>query len=78
MLVPICCPNESSNLSQLCCEQGMVFHCWENIAETVIHSELGASLAIKKAGFNLGSLMLRYQVWPSGHLGIFVLHASQA
>lgn len=44
--------------------QGTVFHCWENMAETVIHSELGASQAIVKAGFNLDSLMLRYQVDP--------------
>ena len=32
------------------------------MAETVIHSELGASIAIKKAGYNLDTLMLRYQV----------------
>ncbi|MCJ1464020.1 hypothetical protein MMC07_002630 [Pseudocyphellaria aurata] len=42
--------------------KGTVFHCWENMAETVIHSELGASQAIIKAGYNLDSLMLRYQV----------------
>lgn len=44
--------------------QGTVFRCWANIAETVIHSEIGSSVAIREAGFNLDSLMLRYQVTP--------------
>ena len=38
-----------------------MFRCWTNIAETVIYSELGSSVAIHEAGFNLDSLMLRYQ-----------------
>ncbi|KAK9808001.1 hypothetical protein WJX73_002333 [Symbiochloris irregularis] len=42
-------------------DAGTVFHCWETMAETVIHSELGASIVIKEAGFSIDSLMLRYQ-----------------
>ena len=39
-----------------------VFQCYDNIHDTIWHSELGASLAILNAGYNLDSLMLRYQV----------------
>ncbi len=39
-----------------------VFRCYDNIHDTIWYSELGASLAILNAGYNLDSLMLRYQV----------------
>ncbi|MEW5303409.1 MAG: hypothetical protein WDW36_006105 [Sanguina aurantia] len=40
---------------------GNVFSCHDSVWQTVYHAELGASLAILDAGFNLGSLMIRYQ-----------------
>lgn len=39
-----------------------MFQCWDNMADTVIHSEIGATQAIVEAGFTFDSLMLRYQV----------------
>lgn len=42
-------------------EDGQVFACHRNIADAVYHAELGASLAIFKAGYTIDSLMLRYQ-----------------
>ena len=41
---------------------GRVFKCWESMRETVINSEIGASVAIMGAGYTIDSLMLRYQV----------------
>ena len=38
-----------------------VFECYSSIHETVWHSELGASLAVLNAGFNIDSLMMRYK-----------------
>ena len=38
-----------------------VFGCYDGYEECVYRGELGASLAILEAGFNLDSLMLRYQ-----------------
>ena len=37
-----------------------VFACYSNIQDTVYWSELGASLAIFRAGYSIDSLMLRY------------------
>ena len=42
--------------------QGNVFRCWDNLQQTAIHSELGASAAIFLAGYSIDCLMLRYQV----------------
>lgn len=38
-----------------------VFACHKSMQETIHYSELGSSLAILNAGFNLDCLMLRYQ-----------------
>lgn len=46
-----------------------VFRCWGHIHETIIESELGASMAIMKAGYTIDSLMLRYQVGAGGRGG---------
>lgn len=51
---------------QVLLEKGTVFHCWEGMADTVIHSEIGATQAIVEAGFTFDSLMLRYQVSARG------------
>ena len=48
-------------LTRLRATQGRIFHCWSSLAETVIHSELGASAALFVAGHNIDCLMLRYQ-----------------
>ena len=59
--LPACLTGPRLALAQIrrICEhavlQGTVFHCWTNIAETVIHSELGSSVAIREAGYNLDS-----------------------
>ena len=42
-------------------EEGNVFGCYENLLDTVWHSEVGASKAILDAGYSLDSLMLKYQ-----------------
>lgn len=42
-------------------DDGNVFGCYSEKLETIFHSELGASLAILKAGYNLDSFMARYQ-----------------
>ena len=44
--------------------KGTVLQCYSNMAETVTFSEIGMSLAVLEAGFNIDSLMLRYQVTP--------------
>ncbi|KAK9835058.1 hypothetical protein WJX81_007588 [Elliptochloris bilobata] len=40
---------------------GRVFQCYEDMADTIFHSELGGSSAILAANFTIDSLMLRYQ-----------------
>jgi hypothetical protein len=47
-----------------------VLTCYTSMADTVIHSEIGASTAILEAGFAFDSLMLRYQGvdWRHPHL----------
>ena len=42
-----------------------VLKCYSNMAETVTYSEIGMSMAILEAGYNIDSLMLRYQVNPA-------------
>ncbi len=50
--------------------KGTVLRCYSNMAETVTFSEIGMSVAVLEAGYNIDSLMLRYQVntgnmrWP--------------
>lgn len=43
-------------------KKGSVLKCYSNMAETVTYSEIGMSIAIIEAGYNIDSLMLRYQV----------------
>lgn len=38
-----------------------VFKCWPDMASVVLESEIGASRAILDAGYNIDSLMVRYQ-----------------
>jgi hypothetical protein len=40
---------------------GQVFSCYDNLHDTIYFAELGSSLAVLEAGFNIDSLMLRYQ-----------------
>ncbi|KAK9810073.1 hypothetical protein WJX72_004380 [[Myrmecia] bisecta] len=40
---------------------GQIFSCYDSLHDTIYYSELGASLAILDAGFNIDSLMIRYQ-----------------
>lgn len=42
-------------------KKGTVLKCYSNMAETVTYSEIGMSMAIIEAGYNIDSLMLRYQ-----------------
>jgi hypothetical protein len=51
---------DRAGLSVLLAAPG-VFECWKEMADVVVHSEIGASVAILNAGFNIDSLMLRYQ-----------------
>lgn len=44
---------------KLLIDDGNVFGCYSNIDETIYHSELGSSDAILRAGYNLGSFMVR-------------------
>ena len=46
---------------QLLIDDGNVFGCYSNIDETIYHSELGSSHAILRAGYNLGSFMVRFR-----------------
>ena len=46
-----------------------VLKCYSNMAETVSYSEIGMSMAIIEAGFNIDSLMLRYQVKSQSYPG---------
>jgi hypothetical protein len=45
--------------------KGSVLQCHKDMAEMVTLSEIGMSKAILEAGYNLDSLMLRYQVGPA-------------
>ncbi len=38
-----------------------IFECYEDLADTVFYSEVGASRAILAANYTIDSLMLRYQ-----------------
>ena len=40
---------------------GNVFACFEDLHDTIYYAELGSSLAVLEAGYNIDSLMLRYQ-----------------
>ncbi|KAI7836092.1 hypothetical protein COHA_010020 [Chlorella ohadii] len=40
---------------------GNVFKCWRSMWDVIWHGELGSSLALLNAGFNLDSFMMRYQ-----------------
>ena len=40
---------------------GSVFSCYETLHDTIYFSELGSSAVILEAGYNIASLMLRYQ-----------------
>ena len=51
-----------------------VFRCYDSIHDTIWHSELGASLAILDAGYNLDSLMLRYQARHAPRLMLPAFH----
>ena len=42
--------------------KGTVLRCYSNMAETVTFSEIGMSVAVLEAAYNIDSLMLRYQV----------------
>ena len=42
-------------------KKGTVLRCYANMAETVTFSEIGMSVAVLEAGYNIDSLMLRYQ-----------------
>lgn len=42
-------------------DDGKVFECYESIHDTIFYSELGSSLAMLRAGFNIESLMMRYR-----------------
>ncbi|KAL3154058.1 hypothetical protein ABBQ32_013603 [Trebouxia sp. C0010 RCD-2024] len=46
---------------QILQSDGNVFACFEDLHDTIYHAELGSSLAVLKAGYNIDSLMLRYQ-----------------
>lgn len=41
---------------------GNVLHCLDDKHETILTSEMGASAAVLQAGYNIDSLMIRYQV----------------
>ena len=51
--------------------KGTVLQCHKDMAEMVTLTEIGMSKAILEAGYNLDSLMLRYQVGPCRHLRMF-------
>ena len=42
-------------------DDGNVFKCHKDMWDAIFYSEMGSSLAILKSGFNLDSLMTRYQ-----------------
>lgn len=43
---------------QLLIDDGKVFGCYDNIDETIYHSELGSSNVILRAGYNIASFMV--------------------
>lgn len=53
-------------------QNGKVFACYDDIAFTVLNSEIGASTAIINSGYSIDSLMLRYQGidWKERHTDI--------
>ncbi|DBA99576.1 TPA: hypothetical protein ACH3X3_012154 [Trebouxia sp. C0006] len=46
---------------QILQQDGQVFACFDNLHDTIYFAELGSSLAVLKAGYNIDSLMMRYQ-----------------
>lgn len=60
--------DESTLAESALLEQGNIFKCWDNLQQTAIHSELGASAAIFMAGYSIDCLMLRYQAMPYQYL----------
>ena len=42
-------------------EDGRVLACYEDMSDTIFHSEVGASAAILSQGYTIDSLMMRYQ-----------------
>jgi len=50
--------------------KGTVLRCYANMAETVTFSEIGMSVAVLEAGYNIDSLMLRYQVPRLATIGV--------
>lgn len=46
---------------QVMLDNGHIFECHRSIADAVYNAEVGASLAIFRAGYSIDSLMLRYQ-----------------
>jgi translation initiation factor eIF-2B subunit epsilon len=46
---------------QVLIQDKRVFACHKDRWDTIYHSELGSSLAILNAGFNIDCLMMRYQ-----------------
>lgn len=42
-------------------QAGEVFACYADLHDTIFYAELGSSLAILEAGYNIDSLMMRYQ-----------------
>ena len=42
-------------------DDGKVFACYDDMWDTIYHSEVGASRAVLNAGYTLDSLMLRYK-----------------
>lgn len=57
----LCCGWPQVGL-QLIAQRGNVLACHKKMSEMVVQSEMGMSSAILEGGFNLDSLMLRYQV----------------
>lgn len=58
--------------------KGTVLQCHKDMAEMVSLSEIGMSKAILEAGYNLDSLMLRYQVGLCRHLRTLHISATAA
>ncbi|BDA51685.1 hypothetical protein COCOBI_19-2410 [Coccomyxa sp. Obi] len=46
---------------QILLDNGRIFECHRSIADAIYNAEVGASLAIFRAGYSIDSLMLRYQ-----------------
>jgi hypothetical protein len=61
---------------------GSAFQCHQNMTETIWKGELGSSFALLQAGYNLDSLLLRYQgvdwrdpaTWSCNHMYARVIH----